>query len=440
MPRYTSYPTAPHFKALTSDEAYVNAIETLPDDAPISLYLHIPFCPKMCWYCGCNTKVTRRYAPVEDYVHLLLREVDLVAEKTGRKSVSHIHFGGGSPSYLRGEDFDLLMEKLRARFNILGDAEIAIEIDPRNVSEERVASYARQGVNRVSLGVQDFDDKVLAAVNRQQPFELSYEAVRLLRRYGIDDINLDLIYGLPHQSCDTMKKAIALALTLKPKRFAVFGYAHVPWMKKHMRLIEEGTLPDKDLRYDLFQTACDELAAAGYQMIGIDHFALPDDTLAMAADQGTMRRNFQGYTVDSTQTMIGLGVSSIGQIDGRMYTQNACDMPAYKAAILDGRLPVQKQCPITAEDRLRADVIERLMCDFTVDLAQHCAAHGFPANHLDAEAARLQPYEAMTFVTRTGSRVTVSPDARLMVRSICAVFDTYLAASTSQAPKHAQAV
>lgn len=440
VPRYTSYPTAPHFCEIEQGKnEYESALESLPKEEPLSLYLHIPFCPRLCWYCGCNTKITQRYAPVEDYVHLLLREIDIAAEKLAQpKSVSTIHFGGGSPSYLRAVDFDLIMQRLRKHFILTEQTEIAIEVDPRNISEGRVAAYAKNGVNRISLGVQDFDGRVLASVNRPQPFHLSYEAVRLMRAYGIQNINLDLIYGLPHQTPESMKRTIALAMTLEPSRLALFGYAHVPWMKKHMRLIEEGALPDKDLRYDLFETASRELVGNGFDMVGIDHFARADDPLCIAAKTGMLRRNFQGYTTDRAEDLIGLGVSSIGKV-GDMYVQNAPDMPGYKSAVLDGKLPVRKYCLVRREDKLRADIIERLMCDFKADMRQICMRHGFEISHFQGEIERLKSYKALGFLTMEDDIVRLKPEARLMARNICAVFDMYLPQNPDQ-PRHAQAI
>ncbi|MGB0719180.1 MAG: oxygen-independent coproporphyrinogen III oxidase [Bdellovibrionales bacterium] len=439
VPRYTSYPTAPHFKAAKDAEIYRGWLQSIPAESGISLYIHIPFCPKLCWYCGCNTKITKRYDPVRAYVDLLLREIDILAAQIGRRqTVSSIHFGGGSPGMLEPCDFARIMNSIRSVFEIDADAEIAIELDPRNVTEGRVAAYAKHGVNRVSLGVQDFDDKVMASVNRQQPFQLSYNAARLLRDYGIAGLNIDLIYGLPHQNADTMRAAIDKALLLSPDRIAFFGYAHVPWMKKHMRLIDEGALPDKDLRYDLFQIGSHALIEAGYMPIGIDHFAKAGDSLCAAAQNGTLHRNFQGYTTDACETLIGLGVSSIGQMP-QGYTQNAPDLPGYKAAIESGVLPVKKYCPTGDEDRLRAGVIARLMCDFRVDVYEQCRKFGFDDAHLDADLARLQTYETLGFITIDGGVVTVTPQARLMVRSICAVFDSYLTAQDAT-PRHAQAV
>lgn len=439
VPRYTSYPTAPHFKPLENPHVYQGWLKHLPSGADISLYIHIPFCPQLCWYCGCNTKITRRYTPVEDYVHLLLREIDILAAHIGTDRIlSNIHFGGGSPGMLRGGDFALIMEKLRTTFHTRKDAEIALELDPRNVTEGRVATYAKHGVNRASLGVQDFDETVLIAVNRPQPFHLSYKAVQLMRHYGINGINLDLIYGLPHQTTNTVKATIDKALLLEPDRIAFFGYAHVPWAKKHMRLIDEDALPNKDMRYDLFQIGSEELQKAGYVPIGIDHFAKKGDSLCSAANAGTLHRNFQGYTTDPCDTLIGLGVSSIGKLP-HGYIQNSPAMSAYQKAVLAEELPAAKYCLTRDEDHLRAAVIERLMCDFKADIHTLCKRYDFDAGYLDKELATLETYEALGFITLENGTITIKPEAKLMARSICAVFDAYLTPQDG-APRHAKAI
>lgn len=439
VPRYTSYPTAPHFKTLDNLDTYVDWLKAIPEGSDISLYIHIPFCPKLCWYCGCNTKITKRYSPVENYAHLLLREIDILERYLGQdKSIANIHFGGGSPGMLRAQDFDMIMTKLRQTFEINDGAEIALELDPRNVTEGRVAAYAKQGVNRISLGVQDFDDHVLKSVNRQQPFHLSYDAIKLLRQYGIEGINLDLIYGLPHQTIDTMRKTIDRAILLDPERIAFFGYAHVPWVKKHMRLIDEQRLPDKSARYDLFQIGSQELEKAGYVAIGIDHFAKPDDPLCEAVLSGNLHRNFQGYTTDSCNTLIGLGVSSIGKLPNG-YIQNAPDMHVYRNSILAGHLPAAKSCPINEDDKARSEIIEKLMCNFTADISQISAKYGFDAEYFAKELDALKSYEALDFIKIDNSVIIIKANAKLMARSICAVFDSYLSLADSS-PRHAKAI
>ncbi len=441
-PRYTSYPTAPQFKALEKVEIYANALGDVKAGEEISLYLHVPYCSKMCWYCGCNTKVTKRYDPVSAYVDLLLEEVETLARHLSPDHIiSNIHFGGGSPGMLKARDFDRIMTRLRDTLNVADTAEIAIEIDPRGITEDRVASYAKNGVNRVSLGVQDFDEKVLKAINRQQPFSLSYDAVQMLRSYGITQINVDVMYGLPYQTMESQARTFEQLMFLDPSRIAYFGYAHVPWMKKHMRLINEETLPQKDLRFDLFHAGAEYFTARGYVGIGIDHFAKPDDSLVRAMHMGTMRRNFQGYVDDACESMIGLGASSIGKIDGHFF-QNYPDMPSYKKAITGGILAAGKSCGISDEDRLRSDVIEQLMCYLRVDLVAICRAHGVSLDHFTAEIEALRAYEKIGFIEITPAGVIdINPDALLMTRMICSVFDAYLKpASESDTPKHAQAV
>lgn len=440
VPRYTSYPTAPHFKPVAEAWNYADHLANLPARSNLSLYLHVPFCAKMCWYCGCHTKITERYAPVEDYAHLMLREIDMLGDVISRlHSIQNIHFGGGSPGMLRAVDFEKIMSRIGEKFTLDKDADIAIEIDPRGLTEGRVAGYAASGVNRISLGVQDFDDKVLQSVNREQPFELSETAVNLFRAHGITKFNFDLLYGLPHQTPEIMAETIEKALSLNPDRISLFGYAHVPWMKKHMRLIEEAALPDKSARYDLFETGASLLEEAGYVAIGIDHFAKPDDKMSIALKTGKLNRNFQGYTTENTDALIGIGASSIGKLPAG-YVQNAVAMPHYRDAILAGKLPVQKFCPITAEDKLRGAVIERIMCDFNVDLGEICEKYNFPITTLDYKLSDLTEFINDGFVTLTNQRtITITPSARQLVRIIASIFDEYLE-RVSDTPRHAKAI
>lgn len=440
VPRYTSYPTAPHFMPMDDASAYDEWLRGVPEDADLSLYLHVPFCPKLCWYCGCHTKITQRYAPVEDYAHLMLREIDLLRDVFGgRRKVGHIHFGGGSPGMLRSCDFSMIMERLQRSFDLQSDVEIAIEVDPRGLSEGRVAAYAKHGVNRISLGVQDFNDDVLRAVNREQPFYLTYDAVSLFRGYGIERINMDLLYGLPLQTPEKMQKTVEQAVLLRPDRVSLFGYAHVPWMKKHMRLINEGDLPGKALRFDLFEVGTHVLMDAGYEAIGIDHFARPEDALCDAARDRTMRRNFQGYTTDSCGAMIGIGASSIGRLP-QGYVQNAVEMPHYETAVLGGRLPAQKMCPMSAEDVLRGAVIEHLMCFLQVDVGAVCRDFGVEEHYFDDIFRDLAIYEAQGFLTVSDRHISVHPQARPMTRLVAAAFDSYYSGQVTDAPRHAKAV
>ena len=438
-PRYTSYPTAPHFKQLEHAFDSDLIFSPLPHGEAVSLYFHIPFCAKMCWYCGCHTKVTQRYEPIAGYVDLVLQELDIFARKAkDRLSVSHIHFGGGSPSLLKAHDFKRIMERVKTHFIISDDSEIAMEIDPRNVNEARVAAYAQYGVNRVSLGVQDFDETVLKAVNRQQPFHLSYEATQLFRSYGIDNINLDIMYGLPHQTIDSIKQTIEKSLLLNPDRIAFFGYAHVPWMKKHMRLIDEGALPEKDDRFDMFYAGSNILEDAGYKAVGIDHFVKAEDSMYDALESRELSRNFQGYTTDAARYMFSFGVSSIGQTP-YFFMQNYSDMPRYKKYILDGELPIAKTCTIKSDDLLRARIISDLMCYFRADIGAICERYGFAQDTLDEEIKNLDTFVSMDFVKIDGCQITIKNDAKLIARVICSAFDAYLKPQM-QKPMHAQAI
>ena len=440
VPRYTSYPTAPHFSVLKDAAEYHDWLDGIAEEEPLSLYLHVPFCPKMCWYCGCNTKITKRDAPVERYAGLLRREIDiLTGHFPEKRAVSHIHFGGGSPGLLRACDFKELMDRMRLRFAVRRDAEIAMEIDPRGVTEGRAATYAACGVNRISLGVQDFSHEVLSSVNRPQPFHLSYDAVRLFRAYGIDRFNVDLLYGLPHQTLENMRQTIEKTLYLDPDRISVFGYAHVPWMKKHMRLIDESALPDKSLRFDLFHLASEILADAGYVAIGIDHFAKADDALALALKEGRLHRNFQGYTADASRTLIGIGASSIGKCAGG-YVQNYADMPHYEAAVLAGRLPVHKICRVECEDKARAAIIESLMCSLQADIPSIAARFGLDPGVFRNAFAGLESYVRAGLVEAgTDMTVRIVPQARAATRLIAAAFDRYFTA-LPETGRHARAI
>ena len=442
VPRYTSYPTAPHFQPGLTHQKYASWLEDLPQNTRLSLYIHVPFCPKMCWYCGCHTKITKRYEPVKQYTRLIEREIDILSKILGRnRPVTHIHFGGGSPGILNAADFSSIMQRLENNFTIADNAEIAFEIDPREITESRIKAYAKHGLNRASIGVQDFDDKVLKAVNREQPFELTKNTVALLREHGINGINFDLLYGLPEQSIDTITRTIEQSLTLAPERFAFFGYAHVPWMKKHMRMIDENALPEKEERYDMFERAASMLSANGYEQIGIDHFAKPGDALLTAFKNKTLRRNFQGYTTDTADAMIGLGVSSIGKMP-QGFTQNAPDMPVYSKAIEKEELPAIKSCPLSSEDLLRADIIEQIMCFFEVDIPTICKKHHVNENHLSAELESLQEFIDDGLVILSEDKILSIPgQARMLTRLIAAAFDEYLAQTRAQiAPRHARAI
>lgn len=437
VPRYTSYPTAPHFHAGVGVEHYRRWIEALPADAAVSLYLHVPFCAEMCWYCGCHTKVAARYAPIADYAARLAREIALVAGIAGRRiAVGHVHWGGGTPTQLAADDFLRLMDVLRGHFDVRPDAEIAVEADPRTLDLPRVRALAATGVTRASLGAQDFNDHVQRAINRIQPFAKVAEAAEALRGAGIGALNMDLMYGLPHQTDADARRTAELAASLQPDRLAVFGYAHVPWMKTHQKMIPESALPGARERLAQALIMAETLAARGYRPIGLDHFAKPGDALARALDDGRLKRNFQGYTDDPADILIGFGTSAIGQFP-QGYVQNAVPFHEYDEAIAAGRLAVHRGIELTPEDRLRRAAIERLMCDMRVDLAALCRARGFAEDALAPDAEALGPMVEDGLVEVSGSVVRLTETGRPFMRTIAAIFDTYLATGKA---RHSRAV
>lgn len=425
VPRYTSYPTAPHFQG-GFPEAQLRAWLGGIGADPVSVYLHVPFCRQMCWYCGCNMKLAARAAPLSAYAEALAAEIDLTAAALpGRPVVGHLHWGGGTPTALDPDDLARVMDRLRARFDLAPDAELAIESDPRTLTAAMARRIGALGFTRASFGVQEFDPRVQAAINRVQPPEMVAQAVGWLRAAGVDQINFDLIYGLPHQTVDTLVRSIRLAADMGPGRIALFGYAHVPWQAKNQRLIPEAALPGPAARADQARAAAAELVAQGYLPIGLDHFARPDDPMALAAAAGRLRRNFQGYTTDQADTMLALGATSIGRTPAGWW-QNIAETGAWARAIAAGSLPVAKGLALSADDRLRGWTIERLMCDGAVDTAEAARRFGAAPDWARASLDRLRELAADGIVSLDGSRVRVADDARGLVRVAAAAFDAYL--------------
>ncbi len=429
LPRYTSYPTAPHFSPAVGPEAYAGWLGALAAATMASLYLHIPYCRRMCWYCGCNTSVTARRGPVSAYVAALRREIAMVAAHLGRPlPVVHIHFGGGTPTIVAPGEFRTLIDHLRAGFDVRPGAEIAVEIDPRTLDLEMARTLGETGVTRASLGVQSLDPAVQAAINRRQSLDETALAVDRLRAAGIPGINIDLIYGLPHQTVASSVETVEACLSLRPDRFSVFGYAHVPAFKKHQRKIDAGALPAGAARNDQAEAVAARLEAADYLRIGLDHFVLPSDSMALAAAGGVLHRNFQGYTTDPAGTLIGLGASAIGRLPAG-YVQNATVTRDYLAAIADGRFATVKGFPLGNEDRLRAELIERLMCDFRVDAASVCRARGEDIEAISDALPELDRLAGEGVIRREGWLIEVEPEARSLVRAVAAAFDAYRAQS-----------
>ena len=441
VPRYTSYPTAPHFTPAVGPSVYEGWLGQLPADRPLSLYLHVPFCDRLCLYCGCNTSVVRLESSHRNYAALLLREIDHVAGLIGRRAaVSHVHWGGGTPTSLPGDCMIAVMDRLRERFAFAGDAEIAIELDPTSLPPDRKDALGPMGVTRISLGVQDLEPSVQRAIGRMQSYEETEACARAARALGVGSLNLDLIYGLPLQTGDGVARTARRALDLKADRVAVFGYAHVPWMKRHQALIPEEQLPGPTERYGQLNAIHRVLTEeGGYVAIGLDHYALPSDPMAKAAAARGLRRGFQGYTTDAAPALIGFGASSIGSLP-QGYVQNAPTAAAYAKEIEAGRLATVRGVRLSPDDRLRRDLIERVMCDLEVDVEAIAAEHAADAAPLAQAASEgLQKFIEDGLASWDGRRIVVGERGRPFVRSVAALFDAYLT-QASDKPRHSRAV
>ena len=423
VPRYTSYPTAPHFSADVGPERYGEWLAALPREATLSLYLHVPFCTELCHYCGCNTRAVRKREPVDAYAQRLIAEIALLAPLSERR-LTHLHWGGGTPSILGPQWLETIAARLASLFDLSDLKEHAIELDPRRLDRPLVRTLAAIGVNRASLGVQDASPHVQQLIGRVQPFEMVERAAESLREAGIENLNIDLMYGLPGQGTREVARSAELAASLGPQRLSLFGYAHVPWFKTHQRLIDDAALPGVEARLQQAQVASETLQSFGYRPIGLDHFALPGDELAIAAAEHRLHRNFQGYTVDDADALIGLGASAIGKLP-QGFVQNAPDVAGYARAIDGGRFATVKGLELTDDDRLRGAIIERLMCDLALDLD---TVDGGAARFAD-ELAALAPLAAEGLLEIEGARLTVTERGRPYVRIAAAAFDAYLKAS-----------
>ncbi|SIQ15846.1 coproporphyrinogen III oxidase, anaerobic [Rhizobium sp. RU20A] len=425
VPRYTSYPSAPHFSTQVGAGVYGDWLGALKPGSSLSLYLHIPFCDRLCWFCACHTKQTQRYDPVEAYLVGLFREIALVSARLpAGVTVTEIHLGGGSPTMLTPDDMLALKERLDEAFTLAPDCRISVEMDPNDLDAARHDALAAIGLTRASLGIQDFDPTVQAAINRHQTFEQTREAIAASRARGVGSVNCDVLYGLPHQTLASLQQTVEHIVSLRPDRIALFGYAHVPWMKKHQTMIPDATLPSVTERFRQMQHAAAMLADAGYQAIGIDHFALPEDSLAAAHREGRLKRNFQGYTDDAADALIGLGASSIGQLP-QGYVQNMPATGEYLRQVAGGGLPVVRGYALSADDRMRAHVIERLMCDFSVDLAD--LATRFAAGEAMADEMRRSAAadgDRLSVVDGDSFRLTAA--GQPFARTVAARFDAYL--------------
>ena len=436
-PRYTSYPTALQFSPDVDETRYRDWLAALPLDEPVSLYAHIPFCAKLCWYCGCNTRAVNRHAPIAEYVEVLLAELELLAQALpGRLPASAVHLGGGSPNMLSPSEMIRLFHRLDQVFAPTPGREVAAELDPSSLTRAWIDAAASIGLTRASLGVQNLDPSVQAAVNRTGSFEEVARAVTWLREAGVGSINLDLMYGLPHQTTSNTLATLDAVLWLRPERVALFGYAHVPWMKAHQKLIDEGALPWPTARLEQAEAAAERLIAEGYVRIGLDHFARGDDEMAQALGEGRLHRNFQGYTTDTAGTLLGLGASAIGRLP-KGYVQNLAQEVPWRAAVAEGRLPVARGVVLTDEDGFRGQIIERLMCDLEVDLSEVCARHRRRLADLDPSLLRLKPFIDDGLAQFDGRRLRITDAGRVVVRSVAALFDAHL---QPEAMRHAKAL
>ena len=431
-PRYTSYPTAPQFKDKIAPQDYVRAATASADallGRPLSLYVHIPFCSSPCLYCGCNKIVTRDLTRMKRYMGCLTQEIAWRgAYFDSARVVEQLHFGGGTPTYLPKATLVQLMQHLAQHFQLSDapDRDYSIEIDPRSVDRDTLALLKELGFNRVSLGVQDFDPKVQIAVNRVQPAEMVQDVYDAARELGFRSINFDLIYGLPLQSLKTFNETLDRVIAMRPDRLAVYGYAHMPQLFKAQRRIRAEELPDASTRMALLQLAVGMLGAAGYLYIGLDHFALPSDTLAQAKREQTLHRSFQGYTTHANRDLVSFGVSAIGRVGG-LYLQNYKRLADYESAIERGVLPTERGIQVDQDDRIRADVIQQIMCHGLVDIQALQVRHGIEfEEYFSPELQRLRPLLADGLVEVTDSHIRLTPSGQLLMRAVAMAFDGYL--------------
>ncbi|MDK1373223.1 MULTISPECIES: oxygen-independent coproporphyrinogen III oxidase [unclassified Sinorhizobium] len=426
VPRYTSYPTAPHFSEAIGNAEYERWLGAIGEGESLSLYAHIPYCDRLCWFCACHTKQTLRYDPVADYLTGLHREIEAIGKQvTGGARVTALHLGGGSPTLVRPDDLITLKSQFSRHFTFAGDCEISVEMDPNDLDEARHDALAAIGMTRASFGIQDFDPVVQKAINRIQTYEQTRDAIEASRARGVHSVNCDVLYGLPHQTMATLERTIEAVLSLGPDRVALFGYAHVPWMKKHQQMIPEESLPGVVARYAQMARAGEMLVAAGYEAIGIDHFARPSDTLAAASREGRLRRNFQGYTDDTAETLIGIGASAIGQFrEG--YVQNMPATGEYLRRAEQGGLAAVRGYALTPEDRLRARVISLVMCEFGFSFERIEAEFPVLAASVIEEARLFRARDADGFSTIEAGVFKLTARGRPFARSVAAAFDAHL--------------
>lgn len=424
-PRYTSYPTALEFSDEFSYDEYIKRLKEC--DKPLSLYFHLPFCRSACYFCGCNVIYTSKSDKMSRYLDYLERELEILSSIVDtNRSVVQMHFGGGTPTFYSASELNRIIKAIKKHFkNFASDAEISCEIDPRFLNEEQLQVLSSHGFNRVSFGVQDFDEQVQKEIHRIQPYDITQNAVNLARKYGMISVNTDLIYGLPYQSLESFKRTLELGVSLNPDRFAIFNYAHVPWIKKSMRKFDETTLPSPKTKLEILKYTMEYLPNHGYKMIGMDHYAKPGDELFKALEDGSLHRNFQGYTTKGGAQLIGIGLTSIGEGDD-YYAQNYKDMVSYEAAIDAGKLPNAKGIYLNSEDRLRKSVIMELMANFALDIKR--VESEFSINFFEHFKAELDELgDLVQFMNINNDKIEINPTGTLLIRNIAMCFDEYMA-------------
>lgn len=435
LPRYTSYPTANHFSNAVGPADYKTWLSDIREGAALSLYMHIPFCESLCWYCACTTKATRRYTPVARYLKALETEMLTVSQLVPRRHrITHLHWGGGSPDILSAEDTRRFGDLFNYCFDISPDIEFAVEIDPRLLTAEKADGLVEVGVNRISIGVQDFDPAVQKAIGREQSYETSRHAIELFRDRGMGSVNVDLVYGLPCQTERSLERTIEQVIDLSPQRIAVFGYAHLPHRAPNQKMIQAATLPDARQRYAMARRIAVLLEQAGYRPCGIDHFARPDDRLASQP----LNRNFQGYTTDRADVLLGLGASAIGRL-AQGFVQNAVDVSGYAGLVEKDGIATARGWKLTDDDRLRGLVIERLMCEF--DFSRSAIERfGELAVQVIREGDCIVAEDTDGLVERTDDGFRLTAKGRPFVRNFCARFDTHLNRCAAAGPKHSLSI
>lgn len=440
-PRYTSYPPAPHFHTSFSEAEWQDELKITEESTRgLSLYVHIPFCDSLCWYCGCNMAATRDYSRASRYLDILFQEIDRVAEYVSPKRiVRQVHWGGGTPTFLRPEDMERLFRQLRSHFTWAHDAEIGCEVDPRDLTRRHLEMLKHLGFNRVSLGVQDLDERVQRAVNRIQPESIVCEVYGWMRELDFDSINLDLMIGLPHQTVRHFGQTLDVIIDLAPDRLAVFNYAHVPWLKRHQKLIPETDLPDTETRFALQALTFNRLTKAGYVYIGMDHYALPNDELVRAQQKRTLYRNFQGYTTHKECDILAFGATSISQTES-VYVQNVKKLSDYRTRIQSGHFATERGFRLSRDDQLRREVITQVMCDLELNIAEREKVWGINFwSYFQSSRATLEEMEKDGLLILEGDWIHVEEIGRLFIRNIAMQFDAYLS-NQIEMPRYSKTV